>query len=100
MNDTFVIRRELVNKNSSTGGAIVRALKTSIYTTLSPSVGSVGKKVPYSRKNVKSRVKRNIKRKLFSRSKRLMVGDLMVRNSMNSIIFTNLRWKDVVTLWV
>ena len=45
-------------------------LKTSIDTTLSSSLGTMGKEVPHSRKNVESRVKRNIKRKLLNRSKR------------------------------
>jgi hypothetical protein len=59
----------LVN-NSSAGGALVRTLKTSIDTTLSPSLGAADKEVPHSRKNIESRVKRNIKRKLLSRSKK------------------------------
>ncbi len=70
LNDALVIRRELVNK-SSTSGALVRTLKTSIDTTLSPSLWAAGKKVPHSRKNVESKVKRNIKRKLLSRSKKV-----------------------------
>jgi hypothetical protein len=56
--------------NSSPGCLLERTLKTSIDTTLSPSLGTVGKEDPHSRKNVESRVKRNIKRKLLSRSER------------------------------
>ncbi len=69
LNDAFVIRRELV-KNSSASSAIDRTLKTSIDTTLSPCLKAVGNDVSHSRKNVESRVKRNVKRKLLSRSKR------------------------------
>ena len=57
-------------KNPSAGSAIVRTLKTSIDTTLSPYLGAVGKEVPHSQKNVESGVKHNTKRKLLSRSKR------------------------------
>ena len=69
MNDAFVIRREIA-KPSPDGSAIVRTLKTSIDTKLSPCLGAVGKKVSHFRKNVESRVKRNFKRKLLSRSNR------------------------------
>jgi len=69
LNDALVIRRELINK-SSVGNAHESTLKTSIDTTLSPSLGAVGKEVPHSRKNVESRVKRNIKRNFLCRSKR------------------------------
>jgi len=69
LNDALVIRRELV-KNSSADCALERTLKTSIDTTLIPSLGAVGKNAPHSRKNFESRVKRNIKRKLLSRSKK------------------------------
>ena len=69
LNDEFVVRRGIV-KNSSIGGAIVCTLKTNIDSTLSTCLGDVGKEVPHSRKNMESRVKRNIKRKLLSRSKR------------------------------
>ena len=68
-NDAFVIRRELF-KNSPIGSAIDRTLKTSIDITLSPCLEAVGNEVSHSRKNVESRVKRSVKRKLFSRSKR------------------------------
>ena len=57
-------------KKSSASSAVVRTLKTSIDTTLSHCMGAVGKKVPHSRKTIESRVKRNIKRKLLSRSKK------------------------------
>ncbi len=56
LNDVFVIRREIV-KNASASSAIVLTLKTSIDTTLSPCLGAMGKEVPHSRNNVKSRVK-------------------------------------------
>ena len=69
LNDAFVIRRELV-KNSPAGSAIDRTLKTSIDTTLSPCLEAVGNEVLHFRKNVESRVKRNVKRKHLSRSKR------------------------------
>ena len=69
MNDAFVIRRELV-KNSPASSAIDRTFKTSIDTTLSTCLKAVGNEVLHSRKNVESRVKRNIKRKLSNRSKR------------------------------
>jgi hypothetical protein len=69
LNDAFVIRRELA-KNSPASSAIDRTLKTSIDTTLSTCLKAVGIKVLHSRKNVESRVKRNVKRKLLSRSKR------------------------------
>ena len=69
MNDAFVIRREIA-KDSPVGSAIVPTLETSIDTTLSPCLEAVGKGVSHSRKNVESRVKRNIKRKFLSRSKR------------------------------
>jgi hypothetical protein len=69
MNDALAIRREN-EKNSSVGSAIVCTLKTSIDTTLSPCLGVVSMEVPHSRKNVESRVKRKIKRKFLSRSKR------------------------------
>jgi hypothetical protein len=69
LNDAFVIRRELV-KNSPDGSVIDRTLKTSIDTTLSPCWKVVGNEVSHSRKNVESRVKRNVKRNLLSRSKR------------------------------
>jgi hypothetical protein len=70
LNDAFVVRRILV-KNSSDGSAIVRTLKTSIDTTLSPCLGAVGNEGSHSRKNVKSRVNRNVKPRLLNRSKRL-----------------------------
>ena len=70
MNDVHFIRWQLVN-NSLAGCAIVRTLKTSIeIITLSPSSGAVGKEGPHSRKNVESRVKRNIKCKLLIHSKK------------------------------
>jgi len=69
LNDAFVIRLEIA-KNSPAGSAIVRTLETSIDTTLSPCLGVVGKEVLHSRKNVESRVKRNIKRKILSRIKK------------------------------
>ena len=49
---------------------IDRASKTSIDTTLSTCLKAVGNEILHSRKNVESRVKRNVKRKLLSRSKR------------------------------
>jgi hypothetical protein len=69
LNDAFVTRRKF-DLNSPTGCALEGILKTSIDTTLSPSLGAVGKEVPHSRKNVESRVKRNIKRNFLCRSKR------------------------------
>jgi hypothetical protein len=69
LNDAFVVRRELV-KNSSDGSAIVRTLKSSIDTTLSPCLGAVSEKVSHSRKNFESKRKRDIKQKFLSRSKR------------------------------
>jgi hypothetical protein len=60
LNDAFVIRRELV-ENSHVGSAIDRTLKTSIDSTLSPCLEAVGNEDLHSRKNVKSRVKRNFK---------------------------------------
>ena len=69
MNDAFVIRRELA-KNSSAGSTLNGTLKTSIDTTLSTCLKAVGNEVLHSRKNVESSVKRNVKRKLLSRSKR------------------------------
>jgi hypothetical protein len=98
LNDIFVIRREIA-KISPAGSAIVCTLKTRIDTTLSPCLEAVGKEVSHSQKNVESRVKLNIKRKFLSCSKKLMGGDLVIRNSMDSIEFTNSLWKDVVTLW-
>ncbi len=59
LNDALVIRRE-IEKTSSVGSAIIRTLKTSIDTTLSPCLGAMGMEVLHSRKNVESRVKRNI----------------------------------------
>jgi len=69
LNDALIIRRELVN-NSSASCALERILKTSIDTTSSPSLWAVGKEFPHSRKNVESRMKQKIKRKLLSRSKK------------------------------
>jgi hypothetical protein len=69
LNDAFVIRREIA-KNSPAGSAIVRTLEASIDTTWSPYLEAVGKEASHSRKNVESRVKRNIKRKFLSRSKK------------------------------
>jgi hypothetical protein len=69
LNDAFVVRRELV-KNSYAGSVIVRTLKTSIDTTLSPCLGAVVCEGSHSRKNVESRVKRNVKRIFLSRNKR------------------------------
>ena len=72
LNDALVIRRELVN-NSSAGSAIVRTLKTSIDTTSSPCLGAVVEKdeeVSHSRKNVESKRKQDVKRKLLSRRER------------------------------
>ena len=69
LNDAFVIRRE-ITKNSPASTAIVCTLKTSIDTTLSPCLEASGKEVSHSRKNVESRVKRNIKRLFLSRSKK------------------------------
>ena len=69
MSDAFVIRRELV-ENSSAGSAIDRTLQTSVVTTLSTCLKAVGNEVVYSRKNVESRVKRKVKRKLLNRSRR------------------------------
>ena len=69
MSDAFVIRRELV-ENSSAGSAIDRTLQTSVGTTLSTCLKAVGNEVLHSRKNVESRVKRKVKRKLLNRSKR------------------------------
>ena len=65
----LIIRRELP-LNSSASYVLEHILKTIIDTTLSPSLGTVGRGAPHSRKNVESRVKRNIKRKLLSRTKR------------------------------
>ena len=56
--------------NSSACCVLERTLKTSIDTTLSSSLGTVGKAAPHSRKNVESRVKPNIERKLLSHSER------------------------------
>ena len=100
LNDAFAIRREIV-KNSPAGSTIDRTLKTSIDTTLSPCLEAEGKEVSHSRKNVESRVKRNVKRKLLSRSKRSTTNWWRLNNkeSMNSIVFPNSQWKDVVTLW-
>jgi hypothetical protein len=69
LNDAFVIRRELV-KNSPAGSTIDRTWKTSIDTTLSPCLEAMCNEVSHSRKNVESRVKRNVKRKLLIRSRR------------------------------
>ena len=69
LSDAFVIRRELV-ENSSAGSAIDRTLQTSVDTTLSTCLKAVGNEVVHSRKNVESRVKRKVKRKLLNRSKR------------------------------
>ena len=69
MSDAFVIRRELV-ENSSAGSAIDRTLQTSVGTTLSTCLKAVGNEVVHSRKNVESRVKRKVKRKLLNRSRR------------------------------
>ena len=69
LNDALVIRREII-KNSPAGSAIDRTLKTSIDTTLSPCFETVGKEVSHSRKNVESRVKRDVKQMFLSRSKR------------------------------
>ena len=83
------------------GSAIVRKLETSIDTTLSPCLQAVGKEVSHSRKNVESRVKRNVKQKLLSRSKRPPTDGWRMNDKelMNSTVFTNSQWKDVVTLW-
>ena len=59
MNDAFVISRKIA-KNSPVVSAIVRTLETSIDTTLSLCLEAAGKEVSHSRKNVESRVKRNI----------------------------------------
>jgi hypothetical protein len=69
LNAAIVIRREIV-KNSPGGSTIVRTLETSIDTSSSPYLGAVDKEVLHSLKNVESRAKRNIKRKLLSRSKK------------------------------
>ncbi len=71
LNDALVKGRELV-KNSSVGSAIVRTLKTGIDTTLSPCLGAVVEEVEevsHSRKNVETKRKRDVKRKLLSRRK-------------------------------
>ena len=69
LNDAIVIRRERFN-NSLVGCALENTLKTSIDTTLIPSLGAASKEVPHSRKNVGSRVKRNIKCNLLSHNKK------------------------------
>ena len=101
LNDAFVIRRELIN-NSPAGSAINRTVKTSIDTTLSPCLKAVGIEVSHSRKNVESRVKRNAKRKLLSRSKRPTTDGWRLNDiefDKPNTVFTNSQWKDVVTLW-
>jgi len=79
LNDALVIRRKLVN-NLSDGCALERTLKTSNDITSSPSLGAVGKEVSHSRKNVESRVNRNTKRKLSSRSKKSPTDGWRLKN--------------------
>ena len=100
LNDAFVIRRELVN-NSTAGGTIDGTLTTSIDTTLGPCLKVVGNKVKQTRKGVKSRVKRNVERKIMIRSKRpstngWRLSDTEFNRLHNIYKFTV---EDVVTLW-
>ncbi len=88
--------------NPPVGCVFDHSLTTSIDTTLSPSLGDVGEKILYSGKSVESRVKRVVKRKLVSRSKRPSTDGWRLRDKEfnNSTILTNLQWRDVATLSV
>ncbi len=68
LNGALVIREEIV-PTPPAGSVIERTLKTSIDTTLSPKLQASEEVLQYGR-NAESRVKRIVKRKLASRSRR------------------------------
>ena len=97
LNDALVIKREL-GSNPPAGCVLEHTLTTRIDTKLSPNLGFVCENILQLRKSDESKVKRNVKRKLISCSKRSPTDGWRLNDREFNGIHDLYKFRDIVTL--